>query len=33
MPLQKLSGVAIFCVLTGMWVFQNITVHRETNSA
>ena len=27
MPLQKLSGVAIF-----VWIFQTITLHRETNS-
>ena len=33
MPLQKLKRAGHFCVLTGMWVFQNITLHRATNSA
>ena len=33
MPLQKFKRGGHFCVLTGMWVFQNITLHRETNSA
>ena len=31
--LQKLGGGGHFGVLTGMWVFQNITLYRATNSA
>ena len=29
----KIKRGGHFCVLTGMWVFQSITLHRETNSA
>ena len=32
MPLQKLSGSGHFCVLTGMCIFQSITLHRTPNS-
>jgi len=32
MPLQKSSGVATLVSLQECGVFQNITVHRETNS-
>ena len=30
MPLQKIKRGGHFCVLTGMWVFQTITLHRAT---
>ena len=36
MPLHspaKIKRGGHFCVLTGMWVFQNITLHRAINSA
>ena len=29
----KIKRGGHFGVLTGMWIFQNVTVHRETNSA
>ena len=29
----KIKRGGHFCVLTGMWVFQSITLHRATNSA
>ena len=29
----KIKRYGHFCVFTGMWVFQNITLHRATNSA
>ena len=32
MPLQKIKGGSHFGFLTGMSIFQNITLHRDTNS-
>ena len=32
MPLQKIKRGSRFCVLTGMWVFQHITLRRDPNS-
>ena len=32
MLLQKIKRGSHFGVLTGMWIFQNITYHRDTNS-
>ena len=29
----KIKRGGHFCILTGMWVFQSITLHRATNSA
>jgi len=31
MPLQKVKRGSHFGALTGMWIFQNITLHRDTN--
>jgi len=32
MPLQKIKWGSHFGFLTGMWIFQNITFHKDTNS-